>query len=243
MNKILLIFVAHCCLIFVGCQSAGNVDLLSNSNIIEQNQSVANNAPTPLPAIKTVKKASPTPTVKIELKADEIGGMTGLQYIDKPKLGEHYKPLWIEDEQSDNGFEPFCVQAKIKGKKIERCGYQDADGKVLIKPVFDTVFVFSEGLAGACPKTDHLCGYINEKGEWIIQATYQFVDIFSEGLAGVGVADTDYYKWGYINKENKVVIKLQYTDGEPFKNGIAKVGLRSVRLCINRSDEEVKCPE
>ena len=117
MNKILLIFVAQCCLIFVGCQSAGNVELLSNSNIVEQNQSVSNTAPTPLPAIKTTKKASPTPTPKIELKADEIGGMTGLQYIDKPKLGEHYKPGWIEDQQSDNGFEPFCVQAKIKGKK------------------------------------------------------------------------------------------------------------------------------
>ena len=230
-------------MIFVGCQSAGNVELLSNSNIVERNQSVSNTAPTFLPTIKTVKKASPTPTVKIEFKTDEIGGVTGLQYIDKPKLGEHYKPVWMDDKRSDNGFEPFCVQTKIKGEKIEKCGYQDAEGKVLIKPIFDTVFVFSEGLAGVCPKSSQLCGYLNEKGILVIKANYQFVDVFSEGLAGVGIVAVDYGKWGYINKNGKVIVKLHYTDGEPFRNGIAKVKLVGLDYCINKEDEEVKCPE
>lgn len=240
-KKLSIIFVIVCCLIFVGCHSISNVAKFPDSNVVKQNQKVGDIASTPDSTVRVVQTVNLTPTPEYQVKTS--GKTTGLLYNDHPKLGEHYKPGWIEAEKSDNGFEPFCVQTKIKGKKIERCGYQDADGKVLIKPVLDTVFVFSEGLAGACPKSDHLCGYINEKGEWVIQAEYQFVEVFSEGLAGVTIEDVDYYKYGYINKQNKVVIKLQYTDGEPFKNGVAKVGLRSVRLCINKKDEEVKCPE
>lgn len=243
MNKTLLILFIVCCLFFVGCHSAGNVNELFDAGVVKQNQSVTNIPATPVPTVKTDKKVNqmPTPTPEYQVKTDE--DIPELPYIEHPKLGEHYKPVWIEDEKSDNGFEPFCVQTKIKGKKIERCGYQDADGKVLIKPMFNVAYVFSEGYAGVCPKKDDLCGYINEKGEPVIKANYQFVDVFSEGLAGVKIGDVDYYKYGYINKQNKVVIKLQYTDGEPFKNGVAKVGLRSVRLCINKKDEEVKCPE
>ena len=237
-KKLSIIFVG--CLIFVGCQSAGNFDLISNSNIVEQNQSVANTAPIPLPAIKTVKKATPTP--KIELKADESGGMTGLQYIDKPRLGEHYKPGWIEDQQSDNGFEPFCVQAKIKGKKTERCGYQNAEGKVLIKPMFKIVYVFSEGYAGVCPKKDDLCGYINEKGILVIKPNYQFVGVFSESLAVISIGDTDFYKYGYINKKGKYVIRLQYSNASAFRSGVAEVTVqRSLNKCINKENENVEC--
>ena len=243
MNKLLIIFAAQCCLLIAGCHSVGNVIESPNSEAVKQTQN-ADSAVFAFNAnAKIVREAAPTPTTERRVaKADMV--RTGLYHNDKPRLGEHYKPFWIEGEQSDNGFEPFCVQTKVKGKRIERCGYQDAKGKVLLKPIFARAYIFSEGLAGVCPEIEQLCGYINEKGQLIVKANYQGVGVFSEGLGmvAIGAADaSDYEKNGYIDKEGKFVINPQYTDGEPFKNGIARVKLRNLNLCINKKDEKVEC--
>lgn len=240
MSKFLIVFVFLICVLSISCKNNANITQAQTAD--SENKSVSLTTPTPVPAnTNTAPIAAPTYQAQTDVfnpKASE------LSYIENPEIGEHYKPFWIKpEEKSDNGFEPFCVQIKVGQKKVEKCGYQDAKGKVLIKPVFNTVFVFSEGLAGVCPRIDQLCGYINEKGRLLIKAEYQFVDVFSEGLAGVGIVDVDYGKWGYINKKGKLIVKLHYTAGEPFKNGVAKVKLVGLNYCINKKDKEVECPE
>ena len=183
-----------------------------------------------------------TPVVDRQTRISKNDSIAGLPNAANPKLGKHYRPPYLEpDEKSDNGYEPFCIQAEINGRAERRCGYQNSKGKILIKPIFKIAYVFSEGLAGVCPKQDGLCGYINKKGKLVIK-WYQCNDKFSEGLALICVGDTDYYKYGYINKKGEYVIRPQYSNASAFKNGIAEVTVqRSLNKCINKKNENVEC--
>ena len=245
MNKFFIAVVFLICVLNIGCKNDADVAQAQAADSEKRSVQLMP-ARTPIP---TVTNSTSTPiatsTYQGEANVTLVNPRASeLSYVENPALGEHYKPAWIKpEESSDNGFEPFCMQTMVSGKKAEKCGYQNAKGKVLIKPAFNKVFVFSEGLAGVCPRIDQLCGYINEKGQIVIKANYQSVDVFSEGLAGVLIGDTDYYKYGYLDKKGAIVIKQHYTDGEPFHNGIAKVKLRSLDYCINKKDQEVKCPE
>lgn len=238
MNKFLALFVCLFCLFGVGCRNETNVvEARVDSNI--SNSVKIDTVQTP---IKTETKPTPTPTG--EANVTGVSNQSLLQYVENPKIGERFKPFWIDDkEASDNGFEPFCVRLQIDQKTVEKCGFQDKFGKVLIKPNFEKVFVFSEGLAGFCPETEQLCGYIDESEQEVIKANYQFVGIFSEGLAAISIGDVDYYKYGYVNKQGEFVIKPQYSNGEPFKNGIAKVRLRNLSFCIDKINQKVDCVE
>lgn len=239
MKKSLITFVVIVFLLNVNCKFERNV-AEAKTDIPEQKSIPITKPQTPE---QSNINATPTPTPESRVALTVINpNESMLSHNDNPKLGGHYKPFWIEDEEkSDNGFEPFCMNQKINGKIIRKCGYQDAKGNILIKPVFNMVFVFSEGLAGVCPKQEGLCGYINEKGKLVIK-WYQFVDVFSEGLAAVTVGDVDFYKNGYIDKQGKYVIPPQYSDASAFKNGVAKVVVqRSLKKCINTKNEEVKC--
>lgn len=243
MRKILIIFISLICFLIVGCKSDGNVTQAQTVNV--KKESVQTTATrTPIMA-NTPDKPDNDPLTGAQANVNAVTAReSSLSHIEYPQIGEHYKPFWINDEDvSDNGFEPFCVQIEVGGKITEKCGYQDDKGKISINPTFARTYIFSEGLAGVCPKIEQLCGYINEKGKLVIKTNYQTVGVFSEGLAGVGIVDIDYGKWGYIDKKGNVVIKLQYTDGEPFKNGIAKVKLGSLNYCINRKNKEVECVE
>lgn len=240
MNKILVLLVLAICWSDAGCKNGGNITEARTGNS-EQAAVEATATQTPLP---TAANAAPVPAPTSQANVDITGIQPLLAHIDNPKPGERYKPSWLDDEQkSDNGFEPFCMQREISRKTVEKCGYQDAAGKILIKPAFDKVFVFSEGLAGVCPDVEQLCGYINENGRMIIKANYQSVGVFSEGLGMVAIGDVDYYKHGYLDKQGKFVIKPQYSDGEPFKNGTAQVKLRNLSFCINKKGERVECVE
>ncbi len=236
--KILLLILITC-LLFVCCKQNNN-STYAQTNMLEKN--TIQFSPTPVNSNSSQNEDDKS-HVAITVSIPNVQ----LIHNDNPKLGEHYKPFWIEDdEQSDNGFEPFCVEAKVKGKIERRCGYQDRKGKILIRPIFYKTFIFSEDLAGVCPKIEQICGYINTKGNFTIKPNYQYAGKFSEGVGLVTVEPkepSDYEKIGYINKQGKYIIKPQYTDGEPFRDGIAKVRLRNLSFCINKKNEEVLCPD
>jgi WG containing repeat len=246
MNKLSIIFVLMTCLLHVSCTNDGNV-AQARTDSSEPNSIKITATETPEPT--NINVAS-TPTSKglPEYRVAANISRPQLLHNENPKLSEHYKPLWINDEEkSDNGFEPFCVKRKINRKVVEKCGYQDAKGKVVIKPTFTKVYVFSEGMAGVCPVIDQLCGYINIKGQMVIKTNYQFVDSFSDGLGAVTIGPTDpadYYFCGYVDKLGRFAIKPQYIDCSPFKNGIAEVKINlSLKKCINKNNDDVKCVE
>lgn len=110
---------------------------------------------------------------------------------------------------------------------LNRHGVLDTEGNIMIKPIFDQVSGFSEGL---CAVLDNgKWGFVDKKGKVIIPPKYFMINYyqpipsttaFNEGLANVAIADAE---WGYINPKGEVVIPYQFMFAEAFKNGKAKV--------------------
>ncbi|HYC28009.1 MAG TPA: SEL1-like repeat protein [Chitinophagaceae bacterium] len=102
-------------------------------------------------------------------------------------------------------------------------GFKDKNDKVIIKPAFKSVTVFSDGLAGA-QFENGLWGYINKKGETVIKPAYISVGKFSDGVAVVSIGKSAFDKdkqTGVIDKTGKLVIPMQKRAIGDFKNGKA----------------------
>jgi hypothetical protein len=97
-------------------------------------------------------------------------------------------------------------------------GYQDAQGKVAIKPTFIAAHNFApEGIAAVIDNAGW--GYINRRGTIIIRP---FVfdngpDPFQEGLARF----TQEGKFGFFDRKGKIVIKPKFDFAAPFQEGLA----------------------
>jgi len=97
-------------------------------------------------------------------------------------------------------------------------GYINQEGAVIIAPVFDYAFEFSEGLAEV--EVDGLWGYIDMNGEFVIEPQYYSCTRFMNGYATVAVEGglhegmsgelLDSGIWGLIDTSGWVVIKPQY---------------------------------
>jgi hypothetical protein len=130
-------------------------------------------------------------------------------------------------------------------------GFINAEGEVVIKPLYDSVGFFSEGLAQA--RLDGKWGYIDTSGKMIIPPAFTYADYFTEGLAvvgegaGLGYIDRKgnwaipaqfdeamafrqgrarvrrMHQWGFIDNKGKVVIPFQYEDAYDFSEDVAAV--------------------
>jgi hypothetical protein len=109
---------------------------------------------------------------------------------------------------------------------VDKVGFADLLGKIIIPVNLHTLGEFHEGLA-YFKKVYKKCGYMNMKGEVIIREKYYSCGNFSEGLAAVVKVSTFSRKGGYINKEGRVVIPLKYYTNGSFKNGKAQVNAGS----------------
>lgn len=111
-------------------------------------------------------------------------------------------------------------------KLVDKVGFADLSGKIIIPVNLHTLGEFHEGLA-VFKKVYKKCGYMNIKGEVVIREKYFSCGNFSEGLATVVKVSTFSRKGGYINKKGRVVIPLQYYTVNPFVNGKAEVNAGS----------------
>jgi hypothetical protein len=119
----------------------------------------------------------------------------------------------------------------------DKWGFINAKGETVIKPVYDNVGFFNEGLALVEKKTEEFdstknekktritMGYINRKGDEVIRLNDKFDDLssFSEGMAAY--SDGPAWGWGFINKKGKKVIraKAEWDDVTLFQNGFSSV--------------------
>lgn len=118
---------------------------------------------------------------------------------------------------------------KIKANK--KWGFIDNTGKVIIKPKFDSVYSFSEGLAFVFINNNYY--FINEKGEKVIELPSGNYRSFHNGLASFNPGSTykgieqhmimEGKKWGFINKKGEVVIEPIYDKVGNFYEGVATV--------------------
>ncbi|HZV68139.1 MAG TPA: WG repeat-containing protein [Saprospiraceae bacterium] len=131
-------------------------------------------------------------------------------------------------------------------------GFISKEGKMTVKPVYDGVGMFSEGLAAV--NKNGLWGFINQDGEIVVTPTYksvwafherkarvhpfdqpgQFIDKEGKTLKGDGWSAADDFSdgrarvkvgdsFGYIDTAGMIVIQAIYTRGWNFKNGICIV--------------------
>lgn len=83
-------------------------------------------------------------------------------------------------------------------------GYIDRGGELVIAPIFDQAWTFSDGLA--LVRREGRYGYIDTTGALVIEPQYADAWHFSEGLAPVQVGD----QWGYIDRNGEMVIDPQF---------------------------------
>lgn len=109
------------------------------------------------------------------------------------------------------------------------CGYKNAQGKIVVKPIYDVCGPMSDGMAYVGLFLDDMgeqykIGYINHMGKVVIPLERKVdndwnfdVRDFSEGLA----AQSKEGKWGYINKAGEVAIDYVYDSAGDFDGGVA----------------------
>ena len=84
----------------------------------------------------------------------------------------------------------------------DKWGYADKQNgnrvHVVIKPEYDVVSNFSEGLARV--KVEELWGYIDMNGEFVIVPKFKYAEDFSDGKARVSSSGLDggHYHYHYI---------------------------------------------
>lgn len=129
----------------------------------------------------------------------------------------------------------------------DKWGYIDKTGKIAIKPQFDYVQGFREGLAKVRigDFVTGKSGYIDKTGKIVIEPRFANASSFSEGLAFVGTRDKDTFDYGYIDKAGRIVIKLQgFGDGiADFSGGLIPVYVDGKRGYMNKKGEIVIKPQ
>lgn len=138
------------------------------------------------------------------------------------------EPLYddIEYTASDHSLIPVRVQGKW--------GFINKSGEIIIKPHYEEVLPFSEGLAAV--KEENYWGYINTSGEIVIEPQFHEIpDSFSEGLVRIARFDKNVYemeftgvmsvqsRFGYADREGSIVIEPQYRIADSFSQGLAAV--------------------
>ena len=96
-------------------------------------------------------------------------------------------------------------------------GVIDYMGNVIVKPQYDAIDDFHEGLAGFELRGKH--GYLNTSGDVAIEPIFERCGKFHEGLASVRISN----KYGFINRNGEMVLKPQYDYVYDFYNDIAIV--------------------
>lgn len=107
----------------------------------------------------------------------------------------------------------------VKLYSDDQFGFIDLSGQIVIKPQFDYVADFHEGIAIAETKENKF-GFINLKGEWTVPPVYDDVREFNEGMAAVYSSDKG---WGFIDLAGNVIVRPVYNDVRNYCNGMAAV--------------------
>ncbi|MBP5328087.1 MAG: WG repeat-containing protein [Bacteroidales bacterium] len=115
-------------------------------------------------------------------------------------LGDEISDL----QQFSEGLAAAEVQHETYDDVNFKYGFVDRSGRMVIKPQFEWVGAFSDGLAVAVLTPDGPVGYIDKTGLFVINAQYDEAEDFSEGLAPVKKDG----KWCFIDRTGAVVTML-----------------------------------
>lgn len=132
-------------------------------------------------------------------------------------------PIYDYADAFHEGMGAVCNVETGPNGKIERHGYVDATGRLVIDLVLPRIVKeFREGLAPVLVETG-CWAFIDRLGNVVIEARYdaQYCAGFSEGVAGVCQVGTE--TWGYIDTRGDVVIPFELDWAGAFACGFALV--------------------
>jgi hypothetical protein len=104
-------------------------------------------------------------------------------------------------------------------------GYIDTDGKMIVEPVFDSAWSFSNGmgriLQNVTEKDSKLYGFVDHKGRLAIPPQYILAHDFREELAGFAVQKGEKLMMGFIDKSGQVAVTPTFSVVNSFSEGLA----------------------
>lgn len=125
-------------------------------------------------------------------------------------------PNYPFEEELNQDFQ-LSQERFLPFRSNEKWGFMSAEGVIKIKPTFDFVEEFSEGLA-LVSKNDNI-GFIDKQGETVIPLVYEEASPFQNGVAIV----SNNQQFGLINRANNLIVPMKFEVIEPFYLGIALV--------------------
>jgi len=111
----------------------------------------------------------------------------------------------------------LAVANQVEGAGLERWGFVDATGELVIPLQWMYVSAFSEGLAAVW--VNDKWGFIDTDGNTVIQPRYEQVEAFSQGRAAVMRNGL----WGFIDTQGNEIVPPRYMTVRSFSNGLAAV--------------------
>ncbi|MBT2644687.1 WG repeat-containing protein [Bacillus sp. ISL-41] len=155
------------------------------------------------------------------------------------RVGLNYKSYYIDN--NGNITEKYVDGVTIFSQN-HLYGLKNRSGKVLLKPMYDWIGDFNEGIAVTTlfVNGNRLNGLIDNKGKIIVKPQYSEVYNFQEGLA---VVKSPQNKYGVINKAGKNIVSPQYNFISDFKNGFAMVEKNNKYGLINMTGKIIVNPQ
>lgn len=127
------------------------------------------------------------------------------------------------------------INSISKFEKTGKYGLKNkTDDEIILKPIYDDIKPFSEGLAAI--QLNNKWGFVNKLGEIVVSPQYLYVEKFAYGYAKVQKGA----KEGFIDKSGKIIIPIQYDFVNSFdENELALVKKDGKYGYINRWGREI----
>jgi serine/threonine protein kinase len=169
----------------------------------------------------------------------------GVSYIDKTgKVVFTTQAPYPGSNKFSDGLATICFTT---GNTIDRCGFIDKTGTVVVNPTFISTEAFSEGRAQVRIRDGelYLHGYIDKTGKVVITPQFSYSWPFSEGLAAVGIGGGNRTTGmvGFIDKTGKFVINPQFEAPEEFSEGLAAVRAAGRWGFIDKTGKMIVAPQ
>jgi hypothetical protein len=129
----------------------------------------------------------------------------------------------------------------FKDDKTGKYGFKDANGKIVVAPVYDTTKAFEDGVAVVGKRVtyiDYEYGLINKTGKLIAPVKYTSIYV---GYGFIVVEDNikGIEKNGFIDKTGKMITPLKYDYVGDISSSMARVGIGDKYGYIDKAGKEI----
>ena len=143
-----------------------------------------------------------------------------------------------KDKSAKESFEEILNDPRVNSKEVGeregikyfqyiengKAGFRDLDGKIVIKAIYESAEMFSEGHSAV--QVGDKWGLIDETGKNIIEPKFEYLGSVHKGLASYRTND----KYGFVDIAGQEKIKPQFDWVDEFSEGLCAVRNDSGKL-------------